>query len=114
MRDQLVELAPWQLRGVLLLAGLLGGLLRAIVNRTTQPLRSPKTVADIVIGGVFGLFLPRVASVTAMWAGLAPLEQFFATLVLTYFFNDVIQNQVLARLEVFVKLLGPPPRPPAA
>lgn len=96
---------------LLFFAGLVGGGARAFITKS-QATASARSVADVVVGAMCGVFIPRLASNIQIWGALSPIEQFCAVVIATYTFGDVISNTVLARVKVFVDMLGPAATPP--
>lgn len=108
-------LNPIALMLLLFFAGLLGGGARAWVTKAQATL-SARSAIDVVMGACFGVFIPRFADKVPIWGAFSPIEQFFAVVILTYFFGDLLQNLVLSRFKAFVPVVGPapitPPDPP--
>lgn len=106
-------LNPAALTILLFVAGLVGGGARAFVTKAQATL-SARSAVDVVMGACFGVFIPRLADKVPIWGAFSPIEQFFAVVILTYFFGDVIQNLVLSRFKAFIPVVGPAPVTPSA
>jgi hypothetical protein len=84
---------------LLLIAGLIGGVLKALVT-THQPFASRQTIADVATSGAVGILLPASGMLPDGWK---PAWQAALVVIVTYSASDLVTN-LLGRF----KLIAPP------